>query len=280
MLDVTAYRAWDEAATASVVVSDLIERAIAGLDAFLTFVSGFRPRVLEPVVEALQSQWVARAEADRRGYSGTERAEGLPGRLAERTALLESYVGFVSRAAGWVREAETSGRPTDLLRTDLCRSFYLTRYAMLEAVVSVLGREQGIEQMKRFLDEEIGRRPAPASPPGTLREMRTRDIEWNLDDGGQNAVSALMTEHRMLKKVTACRIEKVLAPYGDPELLEAIACYPDHASIRRANPHFTLTRTQTLIGAHRTAIPASTTSEAGWRRSIHRGRSSIRWKIG
>jgi len=77
--------------------------------------------------------------------------------------------------------------------------------------------------------------------------MRKRDIPWNLHDKGQDAVSALVSEHQLLKKVTACRTHQVLASFEDEEAMEIIACYPDHASMRRTHPAFVLTRTQTLM---------------------------------
>ena len=46
---------------------------------------------------------------------------------------------------------------------------------------------------------------------------------------------------------TACRTHHVPSPYDDGVLMEVVACYPDHASIKRANPSFELTRTQTLF---------------------------------
>lgn len=42
-------------------------------------------------------------------------------------------------------------------------------------------------------------------------------------------------------------MQNVLAPYGDAELMEVVACYQDFASMRRTNRHFALTRTQNLI---------------------------------
>ena len=144
-------------------------------------------------------------------------------------------------------EAWESEEPIRVLQTQLTRAFYLPRYAMAKSLADVFGTAEGIEQMKAFLDAQIAKRPRPASPPESLRELRDRDIPWNLADGGQDAISALRSENELLKKVTACRIQKVLEPYGDPELMETIACYPDFASIRKTNEHFVLTRTQNLI---------------------------------
>lgn len=44
-----------------------------------------------------------------------------------------------------------------------------------------------------------------------------------------------------------CRVQKVLSEYGDSQLTEVVACYPDFAMFRKANESFRLTRTQILM---------------------------------
>ena len=62
-----------------------------------------------------------------------------------------------------------------------------------------------------------------------------------------NWVSAILGEHQYANKVTKCRIHDVLSAYGDDELMEVVACYPDFAMFRKTNNSFCLTRTQTLM---------------------------------
>jgi hypothetical protein len=248
VLDVKAYSAWDEKAVASVIVPDLITRMLQLLDGFLEFVAQHEGSKLDQIIEALQKQWTA-LNAPRQAKEPPEVGRAASGTtwVRRNPELFKAFCLFVGSCFDTDETAGIRDQPTDILQTELCRAHHLPLYLMLKALVDVLGRATGIERMKQYIDGRIADRPKPASPPETLAELRARDIRWNTGDGGQNAISALVTAHQCLKKVTACRIQRALAPYGDADLMEVIACYPDYASIRRTNEHFSLTRTQTLM---------------------------------
>lgn len=248
MLDVKAYRAWDEAAVTDVVAPNLVSAGCRALDEYMGFISTYEADAFERFVDRLQMRWEELNE------SLPDLAPVvMPSALAESewakraSRVYKAYLTFMGRCVQISERDWGSTEPIKVLQTQLAQASYLPRYLILKALVDVIDRDQGIERMKQFLDERIAGRPKPKTPPKTLRELRERDIPWNEEDGGQNAISALISEHQCLKKVTACRTQKVLAPYGDADLMEVIACYPDFASIRRTNEFFVLTRTQNLI---------------------------------
>ncbi|MFC2094876.1 L-2-amino-thiazoline-4-carboxylic acid hydrolase [Candidatus Bipolaricaulota bacterium] len=248
MLDVKAYRAWDESAVTDVVAPNLVSAGCRALEEYLEFVSVCEADALNRFVERLQVRWEEINESlPHLAPSAVPSAPADSAWVQRTPRIYAAYLAFMSRCVQISRGDWGSTVPIKVLQTQLAQASYLPRYLILKALVDVLDRDQGIERMKQFLDERIARRPKPKAPPKTLRELRERDIPWNEKDGGQNAISALMSEHQCLKKVTACRIQKVLAPYRDADLMEVIACYPDFASIRRTNEHFVLTRTRNLI---------------------------------
>ncbi|MFC2079542.1 L-2-amino-thiazoline-4-carboxylic acid hydrolase [Candidatus Bipolaricaulota bacterium] len=248
MLEVRAYQAYDDAAELEIQVSAFGRRSLQTLDRFIGLVGERATEESETTLALL---------LDRVKLESTtllQQASGLPDHVACECQSYERYsdlfLAHHNMTRGhlgvdesvWERDVQTY-----VLQTRLARAHYVPRYLMVKALVEVEGRERGVDLMKQFLDSEITRLPRPTSPPESIIELRRRDIPWNLDDKGQDAISALVSEHQCLKKVTACRTHKVLEPYGDPDLMEVVACYPDYASMRRTNEHFALTRTQTLI---------------------------------
>jgi len=244
--DVISYQAWDEQAMGEVILSRLLAQSVAALDDFVAFGSAREPGRMDRLTERLEARWDEIGAFVSEGDTGKQPGKGeSPGGPSSAARIALGW--FLRRLLPVAAEAWAREEPIPIRRTRLALAYYLPRYVMARALADELGEALGIRRMKEFLDSQIAKRPRPSSPPGTLRELRDRDIPWNLADGGQNAISALWSEHRLLKKVSACRIAEVLRPYGDPELMETIACYPDFASIRRTNEHFMLTRTRTLI---------------------------------
>jgi hypothetical protein len=249
VLDVQSYQAYDEGAAQEVLLSRVEPWLSESLDRFIGFIDEEESVDLEQVVASLRTRLAE--EASRLapvGFVSRDRADGdgswrerFPDLFLEHARLIQGFIQGDTSA--WTGDA-----PTPVRKTTLVLARYVPRYLLLKALVDVVERDAGaVDRMKRFLDWEIARRSKSTGGPETIAEMRERDIRWNRDDKGQDAVTALVSEHQCLKKVTACRIHRALAPYGDGELMELVACYPDFASIRRTNEHFALTRTQNLI---------------------------------
>lgn len=230
-MEIRAYNAFDPGATTEIIPEKLLERGSALVDGFRQFVAEHE------LVDAWQ--------LDRSLCLSFRDLASCSDQGAEELAqVYADYLRSTLRLSEtrWGAKSEVTVR-----KMDLTKALYLTRYAMAKTLELLLGREAGIEQLKGYLDWSISNRPALESPPETLREMWDGDVQWNRRDQGQDAVTAMQSGGRLLKKVTACRIHHVLAPFGDPELMQTIACYPDYANIQRTNPHFVLTRTQVLM---------------------------------
>ena len=230
-MDIRSYQAFDPTSAASVVVAQFSLALQNAMDRFLGYASDHFATSKDELLSSLRNQMNQLAGED---WTATTLEDLAP-----------AIVGAILEVDPAAPEAEEQ---TDVLKTRLTSLQYLYRYAEAQVLVGLLGREKGIEAVKAYLDWTIEQRPLNTSGPDTISEMRERDIPWNLDDKGQDAISALVSESQCMKKVTACRTHEALKHLPDREVAEAVACYPDHASLRRSNPSFALTRTQTLIG--------------------------------
>ncbi len=228
-MSIRSYQAFDLTSAVSVTVADFVVRLGDVIERFVSYASSQGLASRDDVREGLRDQMEKLA----------------PGHQIEEG---DEAAAFVEAVLDVDPKSPEAREPVAILKTKLTALQYFYRYAEAQVLVGVLGREKGIAAAKDHLDWVIEQRPLNPSGPETIAEMRERDIPWNLDDKGQDAISALVSEHQCMKKVTACRTYAVLKHLPDSEVAEAVACYPDHASIQRSNPHFVLTRTQTLIG--------------------------------
>lgn len=247
-MDIKSYRAYDPGATRDVILAVAAAQTLNGLDRFL----GFVEEQLRDLAEDLPKALLQRMASETLSGAGADRDAVLriatDCRFADRfTGLFLGHLDLIHGLLGIDPSNWESREKRNVLRTKFTAAQHVPRYLQLKALEDVAGRDAAMDTMRRFLDWNIAQRPPSTDGPKTIAEMCKQDIPWNLSDQGQDAVTALVSEHQLLKKVTACRTHKVLAPYADGEMMEVVACYPDFASIRRTNPSFALTRTQNLV---------------------------------
>lgn len=248
-MDVKSYSAFDPNATRDVILAKAGAQTLGGLDRFLGFVDERLSDLAEDLPAALLRRMAAETPDGAGANPDVVLRLAADCRLAGRfTSLFLGHLDLIGGLLDIDPSDWESREKQDVLRTKFTAAQNVPHYLRLKALEDVAGRNAATDAMKWFLDWSIEQRPPATDGPQTIAEMRGRDIPWNLDDKGQDAVSALVSEHQLLKKVTSCRTHHVLASFEDGELMEVVACFPDHASIKRSNPHFVLTRTQTLIG--------------------------------
>lgn len=134
----------------------------------------------------------------------------------------------------------------EILVNDYLRGFLLLENINLKSLANILGKEDGIKHYQRYVDqrtlegkyytevehiEDILTCANPTRPPF----LGSFDlIEFDLGDG------------RVGNKVSKCKWATVLKEVDDPEYAYTIACHYDIFACKCMNPHFELTRTQTL----------------------------------
>lgn len=247
-MDIQSYRAFDASATTPLMPAQAGSQTLAGLDQFLGYVESRLHCPVEDLVETMLRHLTARASgtasADPRVVLQLAASRAFAVRFP---ALFVAQLNLIGELLDLEQDVWECEEGMDVLGMAFTSAQYVPRYLWLVALIDLIGEAEGTDMMKEFLDWSIAQRPVATRGPKTIAELRERDIPWNVDDKGQDAISALVSEHQLMKKVTACRTHQALTSFDDGGRMEVIACYPDHASIKRSNPYFALTRTQTLF---------------------------------
>ncbi len=135
----------------------------------------------------------------------------------------------------------------NVLSDSFYRMRFLPQYLRLECLVDLIGRKKAIEFTKSYIDRKLANLPRREDAPQSIENLRLMQIEANLEGKDMDWIVIKLSENSYCNIVTKCRIHQVLKDY-DKELMEVVACYPDFMMFKAINPHFILTRTQTLIG--------------------------------
>ncbi len=127
---------------------------------------------------------------------------------------------------------------------------FIPFYLRLKTLVDIIGEEQAVKLIKEYIDFTISRSKQPENRPRTISKLKEGQLQGNIRGQSMVWTNAVLGENRYINKVKKCRIHEVLKEYGDNDLMEVIACYPDFAMFRAIDENFILTRTQSLIGGY------------------------------
>ena len=248
-MEVTAYRSYTHDSTIQLPLGVLTPRFLQSLDRLIEYLemhraadaAGILSRAETLITEALPKDLADRDEAIAAGFLETCSFAGTyPSHYLAVYDLIRSLMGIDQQLL-------VSEEPVEVSQRAFIRVRYLPNFLRLRALADVVGREPAIDLMKAYLDWAIGLAPKHPTPPESLTALREGQIRFNLNEAGMDWISGAIGEHQYVNKVTVCRIQKVLAEYGDPELMDVVACYPDFAMFRNVDENYVLTRTQTLM---------------------------------
>jgi len=249
-LQILSYKAYVEGSPYRASFPETWNHLARPLDLFLQYFGSREPDLLKQVYPALLDRL--------RGFASAERSVTGSGFLPEAFAaleiteehrqLLQAQVDLQCGLLEVADRARTGESTINLSKIAFIRAQYLPQYLQLKALADASGKARGTELMKACLDWEYMKGPSSPDAPGTIDELRIRQVEGNLRGEGMDWIAAVISEHEYRNKVTTCAIQKALAKYGDSELMEVVACYPDFTMFRKLNPNFCLTRTTTLMG--------------------------------
>lgn len=249
-MQILSYNAYAEGSPYPARFPATRQRLVGSLDLFLRFLGSREPLILEQVSSKLLDRM--------RGFTEEEDAHRSPAILAEVVQeypsaeehhdLLRAQFTLQHELLGVEEKIWISEGTVEIPQAAFFRALYVPQYLALKALVDVLGRPRGIELMRSCLDWAYAQGPDHPNAPKTIAELRTRQAEGNIRGKGMDWIAAVISEHEYRNKVTVCAIQKALANYGNSELMEVVACYPDFTIFRKVNPSFCLTRTQTLMG--------------------------------
>ncbi|MFC2082469.1 L-2-amino-thiazoline-4-carboxylic acid hydrolase [Candidatus Bipolaricaulota bacterium] len=248
-MEARSYRSYAGDSTIALTFSKFAPRLIESLDQFVEFIGDRQPEILSTLKMLLLKLTRAATVEDlpARDPAICEQLLACSCGASQFPDLLEAHYDLLRGLLGIDESSWVNGERIELSQGRFIRARFLPNYLKLKALAEAIGRDDAIELMKQFLDETIALSPARQDGPKCLAELRERQIEFNLQEAGMDWISAVVSEHQYLNKVTVCRIQKVLAEYDDNELMEVVACYPDFAMFRKTNEYFCLSRTQTLM---------------------------------
>ena len=248
-MQILSYKAYVEDSPYRAPFPGTARRLLGSLDVFLRYLESHEPQILRPLIPELLDRM--------RDFTLTQSPAPNPaifveiikrhGFAEEHHDLLRAQHNLQRGLLGVEEQVWTSEETVDIPKDAFIRALYVPQYLQLIALIGVLGRARGIDLMKRCLDWACSQRPDDPDAPKTIEELRTRQLEGNLRGQGMDWIAAVVSEHEYRNKVTTCGIQKVLAEYGEDELMEVVACYPDFAMFRKLNANFCLTRTKTLM---------------------------------
>jgi hypothetical protein len=128
--------------------------------------------------------------------------------------------------------------------TNYLKSYVPANYMMLASMVEVLGREIAVNLYKEFVDYRT-------DELNLLGQFETLSDFYNayfiMEKGPNGVLSCLLEDGKMIARVNQCSWQKILEPFGDPELAYLTSCYYDFHAAKVMNPNFKLTRTKTLM---------------------------------
>lgn len=248
-MEVRAYRSYVEDSSLELPLSSLAPRLFSSLNSYLVFMAENCANIIDELTLRLLEKTRAATSSDlpTRDQDVVDRLMVDCSLAAQMPKLFEAHYDLLRDLLGVDQGDWINGETVALSQVRFIRVRYLPNFLKLQVMSDVMDRQQAIELMKQYLDWMIEQSPSRPGAPQNLAELRERQIEFNLQEAGMDWISAVMGEHQYLNKVTVCRIQRILAEYGDSELMEVVACYPDFAMFRKTNDSFRLTRTQTLM---------------------------------
>ncbi len=145
-----------------------------------------------------------------------------------------------------------STEKTRLLNKNLQRAVILLAYFNTSTLCEIIGREEGIEFYKNYIETYCQIHDGPIiSPINSLDDMRIKDI-YNIREnqlGRVRIISEVVNGH-YLRRCDTCEKAQEVEDIKDKEILEVIVCYCDFYITKLKNPSFVLTRKNTIIRGH------------------------------
>lgn len=248
-MEVTAYRSYTHDSTIQLPLGVLMPRFLQSLDRLIEYLEMHQPSDVARILARIEARTLEALSAN-----PADRDEAVAERLLVSCGFAGTYPSLYRATYDHLRglmEIDQAlllrEEPVEVSQQAFIRVRYLPNFLRLQALEDILGREPAIVLMKRYLDWAIAQAPKHPNPPESLTALREGQVRFNLNEAGMDWISGIISEHQYVNKVTVCRIQKVLAEYGDPALMDVVACYPDFAMFQNVDENFVLTRTQTLM---------------------------------
>ncbi len=168
-----------------------------------------------------------------------KRYSKLPAHYKEKT--IEAF--YIDFSLSFLKKDRTK----TLLVNNVLKSFLYAHYTLAKSLQAIMGKEQGLNVFKAFVDAQIKKTGLPQVE--NVRDflfMNMKEIH-PLFKNSFNRVEFELDEGRAGCKIKKCRWHQVMKKLADPETAYAIACHFDFIAAKCSNKNFRLTREKTIM---------------------------------
>ncbi|MHA1907812.1 MAG: hypothetical protein ACW98Y_11000 [Candidatus Thorarchaeota archaeon] len=227
-------------------VYEFVKRNISSLNRYLDYVNESLHSSSEVYIQQLISKY--NEEASRNfeslGFIDYVKDEGMK-LLIEHPKLIEAFVNFLLSSLEVPDDFSWEEKDQTLLRFNITKAGVHALYHRAKLLTDLMDTEVAFDLLKNYIDHTISMGSFRES--NNLVEMFERDVEDARKDCWADWVAALVHDGLYASKGYKCGPYEALKDFDNPILTEICACYGDFARIKRFNPNYVLTRTQTLF---------------------------------
>ncbi|MHA2189359.1 MAG: hypothetical protein ACXAEB_02570 [Candidatus Thorarchaeota archaeon] len=221
------YKAYDPNATSEINPNDRIDAAFADTDRMLEFVNKKKPEIMDEFIQAIEKRLERELDGYRidEGKFDFEKYKDQNPSIEQYPTLFELTLGFVCKNLGLPSNHSFSDEKITVLSVKNIGSVSIPRYHRIKAMTDVLGRENGIQLYKNFVNYR-SQLPVEEKIKGTTKEFREQAItNWSKAKAMDFAVF-VFDENKHVVKFTNCISYDALKHLDDPEVGYLTQCYP------------------------------------------------------
>jgi hypothetical protein len=168
--------------------------------------------------------------------------------LQDQPELVNLHWRFWLQTLGLLAEEVTPDTDLDIT----CRAFYrvilIPRYYYLEILTGLLGKSEGMELFKDYLDEYLVSVNDKMPKDKDLKEMRDRELRDDLDrpENGWLVTISNVEDGKVVWRHDNCLFVEALDDFDNQDFVYLVCCYSDFQAARLQNENFELTRPLTI----------------------------------
>lgn len=255
---------YDENAKTRIILDEQIRDWLWTAKLMFDFISANRPEILDSFVEKVSARYSS--EVQNTSFVPSEMGFDA---LLEDQSILSSYAAIkelglqvVMKYIPLEKSSNLSDEGSEIRQIDHLRAKHILLYHKIAALVELLGREEGLQFFKSFVEfwgEEIAKRGSWAV---TLKQARQSSVQyWEASNGFEFGVVDLDDE-MFLAKFDRCVWYESMKHVEDKELAYYAVCYPGPRIGNHAHENIRMRRSVTLF-------TGDFCDELRWNRHVH-----------
>jgi len=247
-MNTTHYSEYTQGEKMKFRLSDVIIMSMQSMDKFISYLKSKNPESVSALTKAYESK----LDDEMKNEENTTDS-ALYNSLIAGCTNESAYENVYKKTCGLLVnlldfKSDMMNKEVGIELEKFHKARLIPAYLRLCALCETLDRNNAIEIMKNYIDENIKSLPSRPDEPDDLMKFMDMQHSFNLQCQDMCWTNCIISEHKYVNKVSKCKVHELLKHYGDKELMEVVACYLDFAMITKTNENFKMTRIQTLIG--------------------------------